>query len=97
MGRPPHLRGGGRRGRVRRAGAAQRIADAFHSVTRRLAALPRVTIAAVTGYALGGGLELALACDLRVASDSARLGNPRSSSASSPAVALRNGSPDWWA
>ncbi len=57
-------------------GAAQRIADAFHRVTGALGALPRVTIAAITGYALGGGLELALACDLRVVSESARLGQP---------------------
>jgi len=56
--------------------AAPRIADAFHSVTRALAALPRVTVAAITGYALGGGLELALACDLRVVSNDARLGQP---------------------
>lgn len=55
---------------------APRIADAFHRVTSALSALPRVTIAAITGYALGGGLELALACDLRVVSESARLGQP---------------------
>jgi enoyl-CoA hydratase/carnithine racemase len=57
-------------------GAPARIAAAFHGVTRDLAALPRVTIAAIAGYALGGGLELSLACDLRVVTDDARLGQP---------------------
>ena len=45
-------------------------------VARRLAELPMVTIAAIEGNALGGGLELALCCDIRIASDRARLGLP---------------------
>jgi enoyl-CoA hydratase/carnithine racemase len=38
--------------------------------------IPKVSIAAITGYALGGGLELALGCDLRYLSDEAKVGQP---------------------
>lgn len=46
------------------------------AVFQRLANLPMPTIAAIEGNALGGGLELALCCDIRVASDAAKLGLP---------------------
>ncbi len=44
--------------------------------TRALARIPKPTVAAITGYALGGGCEVALACDWRVAADDAKLGQP---------------------
>lgn len=47
-----------------------------NAVYRRLAKLPMPTIAAIQADALGGGLELALCCDLRVADPAARLGLP---------------------
>jgi enoyl-CoA hydratase/carnithine racemase len=51
---------------------SQALQDAFTAVAR----IPKPTIAAVTGYALGGGLELAMCCDLRVCGDNAKLGLP---------------------
>lgn len=41
-----------------------------------LEALPKISIAAITGFALGGGFELSLACDLRYAAEDAKLGQP---------------------
>ncbi|HEX6936398.1 MAG TPA: enoyl-CoA hydratase-related protein [Actinomycetes bacterium] len=54
---------------VDRAGALQ---SSFTAVAR----IPKPVIAAVTGYALGGGCELALCADLRVCADNAKLGQP---------------------
>jgi Enoyl-CoA hydratase/carnithine racemase len=50
----------------------------------RLEQLPVVVIAAVNGFALGGGLELAMAADIRIATDSARLGQPEITLANLP-------------
>ncbi|TQF01473.1 enoyl-CoA hydratase/isomerase family protein [Kitasatospora acidiphila] len=54
---------------VARGGALQ---DAFTAVAR----IPKPVVAAITGYALGGGCELALCADIRIAGDNAKLGQP---------------------
>ncbi|HJQ50458.1 MAG TPA: enoyl-CoA hydratase-related protein [Gaiellaceae bacterium] len=47
-----------------------------HEAARLLEEMPKPTIAAINGFSLGGGCELALGCDLRYASSNARLGQP---------------------
>jgi enoyl-CoA hydratase/carnithine racemase len=57
----------------------ERIADYYRTsgaVYEAVASLPQPTVAAVSGYCLGAGLELALACDLRVADETAQFGLP---------------------
>jgi enoyl-CoA hydratase/carnithine racemase len=51
---------------------AGRLSSAFDAIAR----IPKPVVAAITGYALGGGCELALACDWRVAASDAKLGQP---------------------
>ena len=55
---------------------AKRFVEMAQGFIDEIAAVPYPTIAAINGFALGGGLEMALACDLRVASSSAVLGLP---------------------
>ena len=60
-----------------------------------VAGIPKPVVAAITGYALGGGLELALAADFRVAGESARLGQPEILLGIIPGPAGHSGCPAW--
>ena len=55
---------------------ARAVGAGFRRALDAVAGIPRCVIAAISGFALGGGCELALACDLRIASERAKLGQP---------------------
>lgn len=52
------------------------FAKTGHRTMDRIAAMKKLTIAAINGFALGGGCELAMACDIRIASTKSRIGIP---------------------
>ena len=54
----------------------RRLSELAHKVSRKMETMRQVVIVAVNGYALGGGCELTLACDFRIASENARFGLP---------------------
>ncbi|RLC29973.1 MAG: enoyl-CoA hydratase/isomerase family protein, partial [Deltaproteobacteria bacterium] len=57
--------------------------EELQEASRRILKFEKPTIAAVNGYALGSGYELALACDLRIAADDAQIGSPEAKVTSS--------------
>jgi enoyl-CoA hydratase len=67
---------------------AEALARRWAAIMDRFGALPQVTIAAVDGHALGGGLMLAVAQDLRIASDRARFGLPEVTLGFNPAYGI---------
>jgi enoyl-CoA hydratase len=63
---------------------ARRFAALGQAVTSGIEAAPQPWVAAVNGFALGGGCELALACDIRLAADNAKFGQPEINLAITP-------------
>lgn len=55
---------------------AKDYVNPIHNVFNKIAALPKPTIAAISGFTFGGGVELTLACDFRIAADNAKFGFP---------------------
>ncbi|AUN39915.1 enoyl-CoA hydratase/isomerase family protein [Tsukamurella tyrosinosolvens] len=75
-GKGEHFAGGADIGELRDRRRAEALAGINRNLFDRIAALPLPTVAAVSGYALGGGAELTYACDVRIATETAVFGNP---------------------
>jgi enoyl-CoA hydratase len=71
-----HFMAGADIAELRDRGASEALESINGSLFRRVEELPVPVIAALRGFALGGGCELAIACDLRVAAPSTRMGQP---------------------
>jgi enoyl-CoA hydratase/carnithine racemase len=70
---------------IRTAADAQEMATSMRRVLDRIASLPVPVLAALNGHTLGGGAEVAVACDMRIAADDVRIGFNQASLAIMPA------------
>jgi len=75
-GKGEHFAGGADIGQLRARKRDEALAGINRNLFDRIAKLPLPTVAAVSGYALGGGAELSYACDIRIAAPTAVFGNP---------------------
>src|SRR5207237_2170109 len=68
-------------------GKIETVIDNFHQLVRRIRKSECITIAAIHGYTLGGGAELAMMCDLVIAADDTQFGQPEISLGCYPPIA----------
>ena len=70
------------------ADKAEKMLQVFHAIFRNLSQLDQVTVAALKGLTLGGGCEIALFCDLIIAADNLKIGQPEIKLSVLPPIAL---------